>query len=196
EEYCDFPDDSCGTFDTVGQCAVRPGGCPEDCPGVCGCDGNFYCNACSAQQAGVDVSTSIACLDPKDADYAATFWPGGLDHIIVYKASPGADRCVMLYADAPVDGAPGGFDVELPVPWGVSRVVLAKGAGDCTPETMDPAGEAVNATGAAGRLSFALEAGKVAPCSVDIDVSVTFPGEPAPEILRASGVHVASSGCP
>ncbi|WP_437729865.1 hypothetical protein [Sorangium sp. So ce1335] len=196
DEYCDFPDDSCATFDTVGQCAGRPGVCPADCPGVCGCDGTFYCNACSAQQAGVDVSTSTACRDPEEADYAATYWSGGLEHLIVAKASPGADRCVMLYADRPAVDAPEGFDVEIPKTWGVSRVVLAEGAADCTPESMRPAGETVNATGATGSLSFHLdETGWLVPCSLDIDVSVTLPGEPAPEVLRATGVHVSSSGC-
>ncbi|WP_437475893.1 hypothetical protein WME75_24860 [Sorangium sp. So ce1014] len=75
EEYCDFPDDSCGTFDSEGQCSARPGGCPADCPGVCGCDGQFYCNACGAHQAGVDVSESTSCLEPVGGDFTATYWP-------------------------------------------------------------------------------------------------------------------------
>ncbi|KYF67890.1 hypothetical protein [Sorangium cellulosum] len=194
EEYCDFPDDSCATFDTVGQCADRPEVCPADCPGVCGCDGQFYCNACTAQMAGVDVSESTSCLKAEGADYAASYWPGGLDHVIVYKADKAADRCVMLYADATHDDAPEGFDVELPDTWVVSRVALAKGAADCAPGTMSPAGEAVNATGATGTLSWDIEAGSVAPCALDIDVTVTFPGEPAPEVLRAAGLDVAG-GC-
>ncbi|WP_433926254.1 hypothetical protein AB3662_25340 [Sorangium cellulosum] len=194
EEYCDFPDDSCGTFDTVGQCADRPDVCTADCPGVCGCDGQFYCNACTAQMAGVDVSESTSCLKAEGTDYAASYWPGGLDHIIVYKADKEADRCVRLYADAPVEGGPEGFDVELPDTWAVSRVELTDGAADCTPETLNPAGEAVGATGAAGTLSWELATGSIIPCILDIDVTITFPGEPAPEVLRAAGVDVAG-GC-
>ena len=29
--------------------------CPQDCPGVTGCDGNFYCNECAANQQGIIV---------------------------------------------------------------------------------------------------------------------------------------------
>jgi hypothetical protein len=27
--------------------------CTTDCPGVCGCDGKFYCNECDANRAGI-----------------------------------------------------------------------------------------------------------------------------------------------
>jgi hypothetical protein len=63
DEFCDYPTGSyCGGDDSTGVCVKRPEGCPEDCPGVCGCDGNFHCNACSAQAAGVDVSDDKSCL--------------------------------------------------------------------------------------------------------------------------------------
>jgi hypothetical protein len=29
--------------------------CPQDCPGVTGCDGQFYCNECKANQQGIIV---------------------------------------------------------------------------------------------------------------------------------------------
>jgi hypothetical protein len=29
--------------------------CTADCPGVTGCDGNFYCNECIANQQGIRV---------------------------------------------------------------------------------------------------------------------------------------------
>jgi hypothetical protein len=60
--YCDFAS-GCGFADQQGVCISQPDGCPKDCPGVCGCDGQFYCNRCSAAQAGVDVDDgSSACL--------------------------------------------------------------------------------------------------------------------------------------
>jgi hypothetical protein len=40
--------------DIAGICTPRPDNCTEDCPGVCGCDGKFYCNTCLAQRAGID----------------------------------------------------------------------------------------------------------------------------------------------
>ncbi len=70
-EYCDFTD-GCGFDDGPGVCKPRPEGCTEDCPGVCGCDGMTYCNACTAAAAGVDVLSDGACssggpCDPMDA---------------------------------------------------------------------------------------------------------------------------------
>src|SRR6185295_7976141 len=61
-EWCDYPPSSiCGVADITGSCRARPSFCTEDCPGVCGCDGSFYCNECMAQSAGVDISGDRAC---------------------------------------------------------------------------------------------------------------------------------------
>ncbi|WP_437274458.1 hypothetical protein WME90_24735 [Sorangium sp. So ce375] len=194
EEFCDFPDDSCGTFDTEGRCLPLPGGCPKDCPGVCGCDHQFYCNACAAQQAGVDVLEGTSCGKPEVGTYTATFWPGGLDHLTLYKGEPEADRCVILYADAPVEPGPGLEIVTRPESWNVSRIVMSKGAADCAPSTTRPAGESVLATGATGVLTMDLSSGTAVPCTVDVDITVTFPEEPATAQLRATGV-VVDEGC-
>ena len=65
DEYCDFPDDAaCGAGDQTGTCRDRPEICTLDCPGVCGCDGQFYCNACIAASAGVDVDPDGSCSPP------------------------------------------------------------------------------------------------------------------------------------
>jgi hypothetical protein len=61
DQFCAFEDGSCGSADATGVCEPRPQGCTEDCPGVCGCDGNFYCNACMAHNAGVEVSAMASC---------------------------------------------------------------------------------------------------------------------------------------
>jgi hypothetical protein len=65
DEFCNY--DDCGIDDATGVCEKKPNGCDDDCPGVCGCDGKFYCNACSAHSAGVDDSTSVSCLPDGDA---------------------------------------------------------------------------------------------------------------------------------
>ncbi len=63
-EWCDFPADQvCGYVDGMGVCRSRPQGCPADCPGVCGCDGSFYCNECTANAAGVDITGGQECLN-------------------------------------------------------------------------------------------------------------------------------------
>ena len=35
--------------------------CTSDCPGVCGCDGNFYCNECVANSKGIRVVSDGPC---------------------------------------------------------------------------------------------------------------------------------------
>lgn len=66
DEFCDYANGDCGGDDGQGVCKKKPSGCTDDCPGVCGCDGKFYCNACGAQQAGVDDSNSVSCLPDGD----------------------------------------------------------------------------------------------------------------------------------
>jgi hypothetical protein len=194
-DYCDWADDSCGADDGQGQCAPRPDACPEDCPGVCGCDGQFYCNTCIAASAGVDVSANASCT--MQGSYAAHFWPGGLDHIIVLKAEPDTNRCVMLYADWPTENAPG-FDVTAPPEWGVSHAVITNQAADCAVPPMAPTGEVVDATGASGTLSWVVQPGMYAPCTLDVDVVVAFDGAPAwvppADQLTATAVAV-DGGC-
>ena len=73
DQYCDFPDEAmCGAADAPGTCRARPDACTEDCPGVCGCDGQFHCNACAAASAGVDVDPDGSCAPADCAPMDAT----------------------------------------------------------------------------------------------------------------------------
>jgi hypothetical protein len=60
EQYCDFPDDSCGTNDMAGVCVDRPDVCAPD-QTVCGCDGISYPSTCEAHGAGTDVHKGVTC---------------------------------------------------------------------------------------------------------------------------------------
>ncbi|GIV34673.1 MAG: hypothetical protein KatS3mg031_2208 [Chitinophagales bacterium] len=40
---------------------VHQGACTLDCPGVCGCDGKFYCNTCEAHRHGIEVDPGRKC---------------------------------------------------------------------------------------------------------------------------------------
>jgi len=69
--WCDYAS-GCGFDDGTGVCTPVPGACTADCPGVCGCDGMTYCNACTAAASGVDVLRDGPCTgggpcDPDDA---------------------------------------------------------------------------------------------------------------------------------
>jgi hypothetical protein len=62
--FCDYDAKVvCGQGDMTGICRPRPSECTQECTGVCGCDGKFYCNACLANQAGTDVHPSTTCSD-------------------------------------------------------------------------------------------------------------------------------------
>jgi len=39
------------------------GVCTQDCPGVCGCDGETYCNECIANSVGISVVSHSPCDD-------------------------------------------------------------------------------------------------------------------------------------
>jgi hypothetical protein len=105
-EYCDYEAASqCGG---AGSCTPRPEICTEDCPQVCGCDGEDYCNTCVAQRAGVDVAhdgpcgTSASCdaMDARGIGLCALFlgvaWNGSACEAINCTCE-GAD-CGSLYA--------------------------------------------------------------------------------------------------
>jgi hypothetical protein len=67
--FCDFDTTAqCGAGDQTGLCQPRPQACALDCPGVCGCNGQFYCNACLAHSAGIDDVTDRSCIPARDAN--------------------------------------------------------------------------------------------------------------------------------
>jgi len=71
DQYCRFPDGSCGVADQTGTCQPRQVGGIICAPSaVCGCDGKTYANACTAHQAGTDTMATNACISGNGGDGA------------------------------------------------------------------------------------------------------------------------------
>ena len=65
DEWCDYPDNSCGAFDSLGTCQPRPTSCTFEIDPQCGCDGTMHDNTCFANMAGFDVAVGLTgCADP------------------------------------------------------------------------------------------------------------------------------------
>ncbi|XXX74524.1 hypothetical protein WMF30_43440 [Sorangium sp. So ce134] len=186
-EYCETPDDAC-PGEAEGVCAPRPsrGDCPEECPGVCGCDQRVYCNACLAHAAGVNASEDTSCAS---GDYKI----GEHDRVYVHHADLEANRCLTLSLASPTESDPRFAGVELPEFWAVLGVALTGEMRDCTePRTPDP-DERYAVTGATGTLSWEAEPSTGIPCVIDMDITVTLDGEPATERFQATGVVVGNT---
>lgn len=52
---CKKEKENVGCFDPELYAQMKDAFCPQDCPGVTGCDGKTYCNACIAATYGVRV---------------------------------------------------------------------------------------------------------------------------------------------
>lgn len=65
-----------------GVCQRTPTGCPRDCPGVCGCDGNSYCNSCVAASVGVDTAHAGECGTGECASRSYCGCSGGCEPLV------------------------------------------------------------------------------------------------------------------
>jgi hypothetical protein len=193
DQWCRYePPSDCGGGDETGVCEPRPQGCPADCPGVCGCDGLFYCNECEAHAAGFDTTGEMQC--GVEGDYSALNLFTGAPRAALLKADPVRDLCFRI-----VTIAVAGATLELTLAPGssIESAEVTDHASDCAPWgggfPPPPLGSSFAATGAAGTLSLG------AACDVEVHGNLFFEGAPAwvpvDEQLEAVGVPI-EGGCP
>jgi len=130
-----------------------------------------------------------------DGDYAAFYFAGGLDRIMVRKRNVQDDLCtVVIFVWPGPDIDPMGFFLELPGQWGVQGASVHQGAEDCLEDMMFPM-DPVFATGGLGASTWVPVDG--CPATLDIDVELTFemtmPWVPLQDHLDAQAVPV--QGC-
>ena len=69
DEYCDFPDDKCGTGEP-GTCVKRSGGCSDGAVIICGCNGVVAYGGCQTAQGfdtNIDASSCDLSTPPNDS---------------------------------------------------------------------------------------------------------------------------------
>lgn len=66
DAFCDYaPTDYCGAADAMGTCQFKPEACATIYSPVCGCDGEIYSNACTANMNGVSTYTNNCTIPPE-----------------------------------------------------------------------------------------------------------------------------------
>lgn len=126
--------------------------------------------------------------------YAAMYFAGGLDRILVRKANMAEDLCTSIMFVWPSDGDPPGFAVGLPAMWGVQSGTIHQGAAGCLQFMPPPMATEFAETGLG---SATWEPNLGCPPTLDIDLSLGFavnmPWVPDQDILQATEIPV--QGC-
>jgi hypothetical protein len=127
--------------------------------------------------------------------YEAHALIGALDRVVIIRRDALADQCAVARIVMP-GGT--GSTVSAPNNWGFEFGFIVSGADGCDP--WNPTGDpSFNATAASGWVDFPDPGTMIYPCSLDLDVHLTFTGGPmwSPPSLQLVADDVAVIGaCP
>ncbi|MEP7122106.1 MAG: hypothetical protein ABJE95_14400 [Byssovorax sp.] len=203
-QFCAFaPAGTCGNADGGGACTPSPGACTADCPGACGCDGKFYCNACDAHAAGVDVSSASPGTCLPDAGAPAGTYSGqeiftNLPRFALFKADPARDVCFRFVLE--MTGGGPQLAISTPPGWSLGLAEVTNHASDCAIGNSGfinpPIGASVQASGGTGKIDFPSNGPH---CTALLHATLEFPQgtafAPASEPFDADMV-VINGACP
>lgn len=203
-EWCEYTlVGSCGREAKTGKCAVRPTLCPKDCPLVCGCDGQRYCNACEAHVAGTDVDKNRDCAASTGEVSAFALYTDP-PKIAIFKKDTTRNLCLRVTLVRRLGSL---FGLDVPSEWGVEDGTMSNDPTDCSitvtglPPT--PKGVALRPVGGQGRVTFSSDSGQAGkfPCSLDVDARIAFERQPeyawVPNVEVLSGNTITvNGGCP
>jgi hypothetical protein len=132
-------------------------------------------------------------------EYAARAMPGGLDRIFIRKADYDEDLCGHLALVWPSE-PPGPFpDVTTPTQWAVEIAAVFQGTTDCLDLQATPPGASEYADTVSGYVDFEFNNPGFYPCSLDLDVTMTFapvaPQPWIPDALTMAALDLAVEGC-
>lgn len=128
--------------------------------------------------------------------YAAAFFAGGLDHLLIFKANITQDRCTSLHLAWPGGRGDPNFQIATPGEWKAQNGGITDTVTGCLEGMLMGAG--VGAIGGVGEVPFEQGPQEYCPTELDIDVTLMFPpdmpGVPAEDHLQATAVPVQN--CP
>jgi len=107
-----------------------------------------------------------------DVQYAAFFWAGGLDHLLVHRADFTNDRCTTIHF-----AWPGGVNPDLaitaPNDWAAADARTTMGTAGCL--AGEPLGAEEYATGGSGTATWQQDPNEYCPPQIDLDLVLDFP---------------------
>lgn len=126
--------------------------------------------------------------------YAARYFAGGLDRIMIRKAELMNDRCTHLQLVWPGEGLTNQYDpIDRPTEWGIERAWIAEGADGCL-EWGDPDPPQVEGNAGAGVVTWESEEPWTCPEVLDIEVTLDFISGDLPWVPPK--VHLSAQGLP
>ncbi len=117
-------------------------------------------------------STGDSSTGEDGVEYAAYFWAGGLDHIMVHRADLLSDRCTTIHFAWP-GGADPAFNISAPNEWAVVNADVSMGSADCLAGM--PMGVSEGATGGQGTATWRQDPNLYCPLTIDLDLVLDFP---------------------